>query len=1152
MNTEIQDFYNTKEECISSKRNKNNTNPRYTNFKQKHFTAGDEEQFESNRYSTNKNICVKNIDIEDNVFKNQELDSSIKWDKYSTLSSVSCINTFRYVYNKIKKGLFIKIQDNELKVFLPFSKNNFKNEWSNRIQIDPKYDSFERFLQHIHTDIDGRWGDIQRVETNKENWYANNCLVRFESPIDEGDSNVGTIRDMLIELCKSRDVPDIELFLNRRDFPILKADSTEPYNHIFDNEDFPLLSHNYDKYVPILSISKSEKYSDILMPSYEDWERVSLLENKFFPDSCNVKYEFKTTKEHWNLKKHTAVFRGGTTGCGVTAKTNMRIKIAKLSSEENKIEDGEPYLDAKITKWNTRPRKLQGQRYLQTIERNELGRWAHIPSTPEKKIHRGRDGIDRQVKTNGRDRDEIRERASFLSSNQQSEQYKYIVHIDGHVSAFRLSLELSMGCVILLQNSPYKTWYKNMLKEYEHYVPINNDLSDINEKIKWCRDNDDKCFQITQNAIEFYNKYLSKNGILDYLQKLFVDIKTQTGNYLYNYIDPLDIQLLEEEKIITESITYPILKNNLAPDILYIPIQPRDYGFLRGIHLVINTINEVLISHIFNRYIFTEIFSNKLSKVYKATIGINKHYQIIKKVSSDVNKKKEILHETFVGFFGINEVLKKVPNFYYIFALHESGGYTIFKQLLGEYVEGSTFSQYLKPVIVNSIKRYNYNFKDYLFILIQIALSIQIAQDTCGFVHYDLTPWNIILKNVDVSIDYPISYKQVYNIKTNLVPIIIDYGKSKIIYKNQHYGFINMYKTSTIQDIITIIITSLNEIVDDGSNSNNILKLSRFLISEYCSVDDTSSIYKLKKFISRSKSFEKISNSNKFDLEEKNPIDFVNYIIKNFKEYKFNITSKKYFSNIMDVSNPRQICEYIRSHNIEERISSYTDVFYRIKKSSIPLPRNVLFLYYSVQKIIHNLLSVNIQLENFLESVGKDRKTYKKLFDNTISFIIITYNRMIKKYTIELKNTTFTPYITLRNYRQLQPALYNKDSFLDPDDILKIVTYYNSQHTNKDITQKRIITDILLFGGKFKLPDNIYDIYKNHFLELIDTNDLIIMNNLANKNTLYNITKKIYTYNLENIKKWIEENLDKDCSSLLTYQNIYNNTIEIIDSNNTL
>ena len=333
---------------------------------------------------------------------------------------------------------------------------------------------------------------------------------------------------------------------------------------------------------------------------------------------------------------------------------------------------------------------------------------------------------------------------------------------------------------------------------------------------------------------------------------------------------------------------------------------------------------------------------------------------------------------------------------------------------------------------------------------------------------------------------------------------------------------------------------------------NNILKLSRFLISDYCSVDDTSSIYKLKRFISRSKSFEKISNSNKFELEEKNPIDFVNYIIENFKEYNFNITSKKYFSNIMDVSNPRQICEYIRAYNIEERISSYTDVFYRIKKSSIHLPKNVLLLYYSVQKIIHNLLKVNIQLENFLESVGKDRKTYKKLVDNTIYFIIITYNRMIKKYTIELKNTTSIPYITLENYKHLQHSLYNKDSFLDPDDILKIVTHYISQPTNNDITQKRIITDILLFGGKFKLPDNIYDIYKNHFLDLIDTNDLIIMNNLANKNTLYNITKKIYTYNLENIKKWIEENLDKDHSSLLTYQNIYSKIIEIIDSNNTL
>ena len=35
-------------------------------------------------------------------------------------------------------------------------------------------------------------------------WYANNCLVRFEYPINEGDTNIPNMSDMLKELCKQR------------------------------------------------------------------------------------------------------------------------------------------------------------------------------------------------------------------------------------------------------------------------------------------------------------------------------------------------------------------------------------------------------------------------------------------------------------------------------------------------------------------------------------------------------------------------------------------------------------------------------------------------------------------------------------------------------------------------------------------------------------------------------------------------------------------------------------------------------------------------------------------------------------------------------------------------------------------------------------
>jgi Glycosyl transferase family 90 len=61
-------------------------------------------------------------------------------------------------------------------------------------------------------------------------------------------------------------------------------------------------------------------------------------------------------------------------------------------------------------------------------------------------------------------------------------------------------------------------WYFDLLKPYHDHVPVNADLSDLEEKIRWCRDNDDKCREIGQHAKEFYEKYVGRNALLDYVQ----------------------------------------------------------------------------------------------------------------------------------------------------------------------------------------------------------------------------------------------------------------------------------------------------------------------------------------------------------------------------------------------------------------------------------------------------------------------------------------------------------------------------------------------------------------------------------------------------------------------------------------------------------
>jgi hypothetical protein len=50
------------------------------------------------------------------------------------------------------------------------------------------------------------------------------------------------------------------------------------------------------------------------------------------------------------------------------------------------------------------------------------------------------------------------------------------------------------------------------------HVPVKADLSDLEEKIRWCRENDDKCREIAANCLELYEKYVARSGLLDYVE----------------------------------------------------------------------------------------------------------------------------------------------------------------------------------------------------------------------------------------------------------------------------------------------------------------------------------------------------------------------------------------------------------------------------------------------------------------------------------------------------------------------------------------------------------------------------------------------------------------------------------------------------------
>ena len=1058
------DYYMDEKECKESKEDDGiPTNPRYKHFVHNYFKIGDEEQFQIYRYAKpiDSRLSASDIDLNGNIFADLNLPI---WEKNQNISSEATLDTFRYIFNKFKKGIFIKIVNNELKVFLPFSKVNFINEWSQNIRGDPKYlqycpsqirndNRFDQeqkliygFLNYV-SGLEKRPFNPRKTNSNLEEWVGNGCILRKEFPVHEGENNVSTIKNMFDELCASRQVPDIELFINRRDFPIITNDSTEAYNHLFNSSTLPLVSHNYEKYVPILSYSISNRNADCLYPTWDDWARVKNREDGvWFPPSCTgYNSQFNTP---WEEKIPIAVFRGTTTGCGTTIETNPRLRVADISFRTKPDENGIPYIDAGVTKWNLRPRKLQYEQYLQTIEKDSF-EFGLVP---------------------------------FKSPAEQS-RHKYIIHIEGHVSAFRLSLELSMGSVILLVDSPWKIWFSDMLKPYVHYVPVNSSMDNLIDQIKWCRSNDDKCREIAMNALQFYNTYLGKKGILDYMQKLFVHLKKEMGET--NYVQyPSRIQIRREYKSLTTENSYPETIKSIE-DINTVPHMGRCYGLLKGIEYITNMFNKN-----FDRVqIKRELYENK---DYFLVINLKElaQYNFVIKTTNEgstpTQKELEFVHNAYIGKNVINKLLKHIPNFVYTFGLYRNQKKI---NLISEYINGGeTLFDYLTGP--------EFNINEFMFILIQLCFALKVAQNRCGFVHYDLTPRHIFLERLrnPVSFDYLISYDRIYRVTTNIIPVINNYGKSHVIHNGYHYGLVNMFKSSISQDVFSLLIKSLDIILNRKLSQNEfnlIFRLSNF-------IRPFRNAKEIKNYVNRTKKYEERIN---IELDN-GPMELISYIENNMNIRPMYQKVDTYMQ-FMNNGNPRQVFDYILSKTNQERLESYIDVIRRFKTSTLPQIENIFFQYYTAQRFQNSFESLRDNLITFGNVENINVENQLEIFKTLFSLIQRVYKTSIdslKKEKVEFELNT-------ENVKKIIRAPYTENTIQNKNKTMSLLSEYNiDNYKDFDLSEYRnMVEGVFCYEGKYIMSGEHRSFYLDNFRELLDTDPFIMMNNNGNIKTLIDI-----------------------------------------------
>jgi hypothetical protein len=512
---------------------------------------------------------------------------------HKTMGRESTINTLRYLFFHMRCGIFVSIRQQQVVLFAPFANKDYKNDWGGKLRIE--------HVNGVHMNtkdaMSSYYNEKERT-TRAENilgkdtgdtseWYANGNIICNEhvrpGTANEdsqyfGDQFLVQLKDMLQQACRERQIDDAEFFINKRDYPQLKANPhnmdihphpAEPYGFIYDRDDkdpaqdLPLKRHRYTSYAPILSFYISKRFADLPVPCSEDWDAATGL---VFPHgSLRDAFTKQNLEKHgtpWESKRNVAFFRGNATGGGVTVATNQRLHLAQVGAEwaadekysgrsevqliphpqdpsRSYLKNSrtrkkgwpdpqtglppsdilEPYLDAQVTGTNPRDKKIAGEPM--TFIRYSRG---------QRPAAVGEKGFAFEIDC------EKHYVEFYLQST-----YKYILYVEGHCAANRYGFLMLLGCVILKVESKCVAdamWFFPVLtplaadgsnwKDADH-VTVAEDLSDLAAKIEWCRAHDQECKQLVANAEARYKRWCSRDAILDYVQLLCHEIGSRWG-----------------------------------------------------------------------------------------------------------------------------------------------------------------------------------------------------------------------------------------------------------------------------------------------------------------------------------------------------------------------------------------------------------------------------------------------------------------------------------------------------------------------------------------------------------------------------------------------------------------------------------------------
>ena len=292
------------------------------------------------------------------------------------------LNTLRYMFFHMRCGILVCVRGGSVVLFAPFANAAFVNTFSCRIATDvPEYATRKA--------CETRRPPEALLPMHK--WWLNGGMVCSVMPANVwGDAHCAELVAMLGAAAPA--LPDVDIFINKRDYPHLRRDGGEPYSRFTGQDE--LVRERYRAYAPILSFYGGTDFADLLMPLTEDWKLTAAplppVDHGAFMRAAAV-----------------AVWRGSATGYGITPESNPRLQLWAYARAHPDCA-----LDVAFTAVNARDKLIDGGTQLGYLYGVELG--------------------------------------AFVSAAEQAARFRYVLYVDGHCAANRYGA-LMASCRVILK-----------------------------------------------------------------------------------------------------------------------------------------------------------------------------------------------------------------------------------------------------------------------------------------------------------------------------------------------------------------------------------------------------------------------------------------------------------------------------------------------------------------------------------------------------------------------------------------------------------------------------------------------------------------------------------------------------------------------------